>query len=357
MTLSCRIILVFLVATLLNCASGRVSPHQVRSDLPEELSQEMRDRFDIKEGGLEAATQDNRERNPADFKMVAGQDGKSKKNRSKKAMSAKQSIGWGPHATTPARSFVYPDRRMSSDPIWVGEKLTYTISYLGLPAGEVILEVLPFKAVNGRKVFHLFGHAMSTPLFSVIYRLNDTVESFMDYEGNFSHRFHLSLDEKKQQRDSIELYDSEKRQTFYWSRWEYPDHSKKEVKQTDEIPLFVQDSLSALFYLRTVPLETKAVVSFPLVSEGKSSQLVCTVLRREPFHSPLGQGTAIVVRPEVKYEGVLKKTGDSFIWYSDDERRFPLRMEARVRVGTVTADLRKIEIGSATNRSNASVQH
>ncbi len=343
MILAQRLVVFILFALFLSCASTYVKPRSLSSDLASELPKNMREQFDIKEEGSKGGVS----------LIDATANGSSKKARAKKLRAQKNkgsqnNLARGSASASP--SFSFPNRRSGVDPIWVGEKLTYTITYLGIAAGEVELEVLPFKMINGRKVFHFFGHATSASLFSLVYRLNDTVESFMDYEGDFSHRFHLVLDEKKQQRDSIELYDSEKRQTFYWSRWEYPDHSKREVKETKDAPPFSQDSLSALFYLRTVPLEPDSVVSFPMVSEGKSSEIICTVLRREKIRSPLGDGTAIVVRPETKYEGVLKKNGDSFIWYTDDARRFPVRMEARVRLGTVAAELRKIEPGSGPAR-------
>jgi hypothetical protein len=360
-----RLPLVFVLGFLPSCVNGQMPPRQVLSELPVDLPREMRERFDIKDAdsiGVTSRSNENKNLSIAEISIKPVQQKKDSdlKGRLKIEKSADQSASAEMKSDLPSRSLssgaAYPQRHSNSDPIWVGERLIYTISYLGIPAGEVHLEVLPFKKMNSRKVFHFFGHATSAPLFGLFYRLNDTIESFVDYEGIFSHRLHLALDEKKQQRDSIELFDSEKKQTFYWSRWEYPDHSKKEVKETAAIAPFVQDSLSSLYYLRTIPLEPNAVVSFPMVSEGKSSEVVCTVVRRESYRSPLGVGTAIVVRPEVKYGGVLKKTGDSFIWYTDDDRRFPVRMEARVRLGTIVAELKEIVIGSTPNRGNASVQ-
>ena len=52
--------------------------------------------------------------------------------------------------------------------------------------------------------------------------------------------------------------------------------------------------------------------------------------------SPLGKVRAVVVKPETKYQGVLQKRGDSFLWLSGDERRFPLRLEAKVKIGAIS---------------------
>ena len=100
----------------------------------------------------------------------------------------------------------------------MGERHVFEITYFGMVAGDFTLDVLPHKRINGRQVYHVRGHALSSNLFSLFYRIDDIVETYFDYEGLFSHRFHLKLDETKQTRDSLELNDSEKKQTFFWNR-------------------------------------------------------------------------------------------------------------------------------------------
>jgi len=70
------------------------------------------------------------------------------------------------------------------------------------------------------------------------------------------------------------------------------------------------------------------------------------VVRREMMDTPLGRIQTVVVRPEMKFQGILKKQGDSFIWLTDDDRRFVVRLEAKVRIGTIIATLKKVEPGT-----------
>jgi hypothetical protein len=44
---------------------------------------------------------------------------------------------------------------------------------------------------------------------------------------------------------------------------------------------------------------------------------------------------------------VLEKKGDSFMWLTDDDRRFLVRLEAKVKIGSVVAELKQIELGTA----------
>ncbi len=219
-------------------------------------------------------------------------------------------------------------------------------------AGLFSLKAMPYKMIQDRKVYHIWGNAVSSKVFGLFYRLNDTIETFMDYEGLYSHRFHVTLDESKQTRDSLELNDSENKKTFFWNRWNHKTKGYTEVKDFFPVIEFAQDSLSALYYLRTLPLLPDTSVTFPVISEGKYWEAQVTVVRRELLKTTFGRTPSIVLQLETKYQGILQKRGESFLWISDDDRRIALRLEAKVKIGTVVAVLRKFEPGiSPTNSS------
>jgi len=317
------------------CVSGTLRNIPLSNELPPELPKEFKDNFEVKEV--------SQNRTPSSLVSSQTQAPETRKKKSKKSK---------PKPIAPA--FVYPNRRPEKDPIWVGEKLTYSITYFGMTAGDFTLEVLPYKFIRDRKMYHIKGTAVTTAIFSLIYRINDMVETFIDYDGVFSHRFHILLDETKQARDSLELHDSEKSQTYYWNRWDRRGSGYQETKEFAPIPPFSQDSLSALYYVRTMPLSIGSVFSFPVISEGKSFEAVCNIVRRENMRTPLGRIDTIVIKPEMKYQGILKKSGDSYLWLTDDDRRVPVRLEAKVRIGTVIANLIKVDLGDQNPRPDPS---
>jgi hypothetical protein len=63
------------------------------------------------------------------------------------------------------------------------------------------------------------------------------------------------------------------------------------------------------------------------------------VLRREELVTPLGRFKTIVIQPLLKSEGIFARTGDMFIWLTDDDRRIPVQMKSKVVVGSITATL------------------
>jgi hypothetical protein len=90
--------------------------------------------------------------------------------------------------------------------------------------------------------------------------------------------------------------------------------------------------------------------SFPVVSEGKSWEAVVTVVRREFMDTPLGKKNCVVVQVQTRYNGVMKqKKGDSFIWLTDDDRRFIVHLEAEVKVGSIKAQLKSVVLGEKPN--------
>lgn len=313
------------------CASRTLNPLDEVKPLPQDLPKDLLTKFEVE--GIQPSP------SPSPSPSASPSPEPKKKTAAKPKPEPKKGKA--------AKAFVYPSRRPAVDPIWVGEKMTLEITYFGAAAGEFTTEVLPFKSINGRKVYHLKGMAKTSSVFALFYRLDDWLESYLDYDGLFSHRFHLVLDQTRQKRDALELFDSEKKQVFYWNRRDHVEKGYSESK--DYLPMvpFPQDSFSALYYVRTLPLEVGQVYNFPVVSEGKGWEAVVTVLRKEIIETPLGKRTpAIVVRPQTKYQGVLRqKRGDSLVWISDDEKRYILRLEAEVKVGTVVARLKKVEPG------------
>lgn len=318
------------------CASGTFGRLGGSDDLPKELPPELQKKFEIMDHVDPVP--------PPAEPLAVGPDGFPKK-KSKKGKPRKQ-VGEVVTAATPP-VLEYPVRRPVREPIWVGEKITLDVSYFAVSAGTFVVEALPRKAIAGRDVYHIRGTATTSSVFNLFYRLNDMVESFIDYQGLFSHRFHIVLDETKQARDALELNDQEKAQTFYWNRWNHKERGYSETKEFAPIPRFSQDSLSVLYYLRAVPLPEGAVVIVPVVSEGKHWEAVVTVLRREMRSTPMGDVMTVVLKPETRFQGVLKKQGDSFLWLTDDDRRVPVRLEAKVKIGTVVANLREFEPGQA----------
>ncbi len=295
------------------CSSAELVPIKELSDLPDEAPSEFQEKFRVSE----ALQKEDREAEGHASSSVAIH----KKVKSK-------------------AEFSYPNRREGMvDAFFPGERAEYELTYFGVAAGAFTVSVPAYKTINHRKVYSLLGRAQSSKVFSLFYKVDDSVESYFDYEGLFSHRFEMVLDESKQTRRTLELYDSEKKQTFYWNRWNHYKKGYIEEKQVFPTEAFTQDSLSGIFFMRmrSHSLEVGSKFSVPIVSEGKAWEAQCTLVRKEIMRTAIGRLPTLVFKVETKFNGVLQSTGDNFIWLSDDDRRILLRLDAKVKIGTVRA--------------------
>ena len=68
------------------------------------------------------------------------------------------------------------------------------------------------------------------------------------------------------------------------------------------------------------------------------------VIRKEKVKfAGKGETEAVVVKPVLKSEGLFQNKGDILVWLTDDENKIPVRVETKVPIGTVTAELKQVE--------------
>lgn len=323
-------------ALLLASCAGKSSSPAVPTAKDFEVPTSLADQFDVKE------TTSTPPAPPPPPPVVeakkTGKAGKATKaDKMKNATAEKKN-------SAPA---VIPNRWTMTPFIQAGERTLLDITYFGATAGQLELTVLPSKVVSDRLSYHFRAKATSTSVFSLFYRVNDVAESFMDTEGLFSHKYSLKLDESKQQRDVLELYDYRKKKAYYWSKLEHNDKGVHNDQSEIDLVPFTQDGLSAFFYVRTLPLEVGKVFEFPVVNNGKLRTVRVTVIREETLSTKIGEFPSFVLKPEVVLDGVLQNSGDSFMWISNDAQRRILKMDAKIKVGSVIGYLREHSYGES----------
>ncbi len=68
------------------------------------------------------------------------------------------------------------------------------------------------------------------------------------------------------------------------------------------------------------------------------------MVRREVLTTPAGRFNTVVIEPKMSSAGV-DRDERLWIWYSDDERRLPVRIRTEVNFGAITATLRAVTPG------------
>ncbi|MGE4232763.1 MAG: DUF3108 domain-containing protein [Bacteriovoracia bacterium] len=325
-----KAVILFLIISVCACVGRKIEiTEQNDAGVPKELIQA----FEITDSEAPAAPPEPTERADADHTDAHH---KKKKAKKKKKITKKRVV----------KGFPIPYRRPNPDPVWVGEKIWMDVTWLGTTAGEFLLEVLPYKYIKGRKLYHIKGTARTTSIFSIIYKAEDWVETYVDYIGWFPYKFALHGDESRHIRDTIELFDhGGKRQYVYARDNRITNNEIVEEKGYKDLTPLSQDSLSALYYARTQSFDIGTRQKFPMTTGGSQWDTELVILEKEEIRTATGYMKAIKAKVETRFNGSLQQQGDSFIWFSDDPRHYIVRFEAKVKIGWISGILKKIEPG------------
>jgi hypothetical protein len=216
-------------------------------------------------------------------------------------------------------------------PFQVGEELTFEVRWLGMSVGTAMLSVGQPTQLAGHEVVPLLSLTRSAPFFSTFYEVDDRVESYVDLQRLVPRWYRIRLKEGSYRLLREVTFDQEQHQAT---------HSKNaQPPQTVPTVAAVQDALSALYVVRTLPLQVRASVSVPIFDRDTTWHTEIQVLARERLKLPFGPCDTLKVKPLLRTAGIFRREGELFVWLTDDKRRLPVQMQSRITIGTITARL------------------
>ncbi len=227
--------------------------------------------------------------------------------------------------------------------IFLGEKIKFEISYLGITVGEAESEVKELVKVNGRDAYHIEINIRSHPVLDWIYKVRDTHHTYIDAEHFHSLRYEKKIKEGRYWTDESMEYDQNEHVGRFYSR---KDNSRKEMF----IPKNVQDQISCCYWLRLQDIKPDSKTLIPVNADEKNWDLeVVTHGIKEMKIDPVGVFQAVDVEPIILFEGFFVRRGKIRGWISMDERRIPLVMTFKAPVlGAVVATLVGYEPGTGS---------
>ena len=213
----------------------------------------------------------------------------------------------------------------------VPERLVYDLSWMGIPVGTATQEIT--EQGEMRRITSL---ARSNSWLSTFYPVEDRTESTLAKRGDFfpgeSRSFRMVFKEGRQTRDREITFEPAGKAASYHDRI---TGEKVEVPVAEH----TLDICASFFYVRHLGLEVGKSVVVHVLDAKQPRSLEVKVLKKEQVKTPVGEFSTIVIRPLVFPEGVFEGKEGTTIWLTDDERRVPVKVQTRVRVGSVTAVL------------------
>lgn len=222
---------------------------------------------------------------------------------------------------------------------YVDEKVFLDIHYLGMTVGKIMFTNKGKRMINNKEVWHFHARFKSAPFYSNIYELDDIIDTYVTTDKFLSIRYSLVQRESKQDVDDLQLHDRDQFKTFWFYKKKKSDGTLKEKQKEGYIPFFSIDPFSVLFLYQGLPLKNNDTFDIPVINKGKILVLKSVIEGREVIETKLGRKKAIRIHATTKYTGDHLKSGDLYLWISDDDRRILLRARAKIKIGSVTADI------------------
>ena len=218
-----------------------------------------------------------------------------------------------------------------------GEVLTYSATWRLWNAGNAGIsfqDVGPNRRVDFR--------AETTGIAAVLFPVHDHSESLYAPQAFCTLQVIKDTSEGRRKRHTAILYHPEQQKLVLDEQNldRKPVVSKHEVKP---IPGCVLDLFSALAYVRSLPLAVGEVYNFPVNEGGKTAEVRVTADLKERIVTPAGAFTAIRTEPTVFNQQIFQRAGKMWVWFSDDARHLPVKLQAKVSWGTITALLTKVQ--------------
>ena len=186
------------------------------------------------------------------------------------------------------------------------------------------------------------GEVSSKGFFSRLFnlRFRERIESIVE-PSPFMVKKTKTVDEQgKRARISESIYTNGK---VLWIENDPNDPSRP--PRTASVPFTgqVQDVLSAIYYLRTQPLEIGKTFEVTVSDSGRVYQVPVHVMEKKRMKTVLGRVEALRVDPDVYGPNrMVAGEGHFSIWLTNDNRRIPVSARIKTQYGTFDITLRKV---------------
>ena len=200
------------------------------------------------------------------------------------------------------------------------EELVYRVDFIGITMGYARFRYQGKVTIDGKSAYHLNVRAWTSGILSYIFPINETIDYYLDTETIAPIRQEFT--QRESEKDDVALYDQETGKITYRYR-----QSGKIRKQVTTVPS-VYDPVSVAYYFRWKDLGAE---NRPRNVYGgrKLYQISSRILGNERIRTEYGEVDTIAVLPLIRRDGKPDDKGDLKIWFSNDERRVPVRLYAK----------------------------
>ncbi|MEN7548686.1 DUF3108 domain-containing protein [Rapidithrix thailandica] len=222
--------------------------------------------------------------------------------------------------------------------IATGERLSYRahVGFINACRAEINLDKNIFE-VNERPCYRVKVDAQSVGTFKMFYKFENEYQSYIDTSAITTHKFYRSTHEPDYELEETIEFDHRS------GKGKLTQNKNGNPKQkTFDFPGYPQDLISGYYYLRAVNFKNKSkgdVINMCGIYEDSVYNFQLKFLGKDIVKTKFGKIHAYMLSP-IMPDNKLFKGGDAItIWVSEDKNRIPLKVKAKMFVGSVELDL------------------
>ena len=232
-------------------------------------------------------------------------------------------------------------------PFKAGELLFYEVGFSKLifsgTIGEVRMSVAKTRNADKLDLLEIKADVISKGFFPKLFGVKvqdrfSAVVNSVDFGLQTSSKV---IEEGNVRREQTSVIDRESGRVTYTERDLANAKAEPKVKQADS-PSWIQDMLSACYFVRTQKLDEGDVIQIPISDGGQTYNIEVVVGKREEVKVDAGRFKAIKLNAKIFDGRYIKRSGEMSLWMSDDVKRIPVRAKIKTGGATVTVDLKRI---------------
>ena len=248
----------------------------------------------------------------------------------------------------PITAFKGPQADTSFKNFDLGEVMKFKVHYGFVNAGEAVMTIdKKIHQYNNRPCYKMEVEGRSVGFFDLITTIRDTWGSYVDTATLVPYKFYRDIREAKYRKKETTLFKRDIDSAFVYDL-DKKTNAVKKVKKY-KTPENVQDMVSGYYFMRTFDFDEIAkgeIVTIPGFFEDEVYNLKVRFLGREELDTRIGKFTALKLAPIMPKNSLFEGEDSIVAWISDDDKRIPLKIKARMFVGAVEIDIRSYQAGS-----------
>ncbi len=219
------------------------------------------------------------------------------------------------------------------------EEFYYKTKFKSLRVGETKISIISNHQDNKMNKI-LTIESSSNKFIDLIYKLRHFSTIIMD-QTDFSL---LAITQKLQQGHYIDSYNATidyKHSSIYYQNMQ--DIKSNKNKENIIIPFEgkIYDPFSIIYYLRNLNLHVGEQFNFQSYSKKKLRDITLSIIKKEEIETPFITSECLVVVPQsLDKTYLLKHQGEMKIWFTSDSLLIPIKIQQKMKHGTMELILR-----------------